>query len=57
MALMTTAQAAEILSVSPTTIRNMIKAGVLPAVKIMSEYRIDRDDVTAYINANRTTRI
>lgn len=57
MALITTAQTAEILSVSPTTIRNMIKTGVLPAVKIMSEYRIDRDDVTAYINANRTTRI
>jgi len=55
LSFITTIAAAEILAVSPGTIRNLIKAGTLPAVRIASEYRIDLDDLSAYISANKTT--
>ena len=54
MGLITTAKAAEILAVNPATIRSMIRAGVLPAVRILSEYRIDEQDICRYIEENKT---
>ena len=54
MSFITTTDAAEILAVSPGTIRNLIRAGILPAVRIASEYRIDQNDLSAYISANKT---
>jgi excisionase family DNA binding protein len=57
MALMTTAQAAEILAVTPATIRSMIRIGVLPAVRIISEYRIDEEDLHRFIEENKTAAL
>ena len=57
MALMTTAQAADYLGITPRTIRSMIKAGVIPAVRVMSEYRIDESDISAFIRENKTTSL
>lgn len=54
MALMTTAQAAEFLGITPRTIRTLIKNGEIPAVKIISEYRIDEEDLSAFIRKNKT---
>ena len=54
MVLITTTTAAKILAVSPGMIRKLIKAGILPAVRIASEYRIDQEDLSAYIRANKT---
>ena len=57
MALMTTAQAADYLGITPRTIRAMIKAGIIPAVRIVSEYRIDEADIAAFIRENKTTSL
>lgn len=54
MALITTTAAAQELGVTPRTIRNLIKSGLLPAVRVMSEYRIDENDITRFISANKT---
>jgi len=54
MALITTAAAADMLAVKPGTIRSMIRSGALPAVRVMSEYRIDEADILAFIEANKT---
>ena len=54
MALMTTAQAADYLGVTPRTIRSMIKTRMLPAVRIVSEYRIDQADIDVFIRENKT---
>lgn len=53
MALITTNEAAVILAVKPTTIRNMIKTGILPAIRVMSEYRIDQEDLNRFIQENK----
>jgi len=57
MALITTAQAADILAVKPATIRSMIRIGILPAVRIISEYRIDEEDLNRFIAENKTSYI
>jgi excisionase family DNA binding protein len=46
-------QSAEQLNVAYNTIRNAILAGKLPAYKIMGTYRIDPDDLAAYIESCR----
>lgn len=56
MALMTTAQVAEYLAVKPTTIRSMIRIGAIPAVKLVSEYRIDEADLLRFIEKNKTVK-
>jgi len=45
----TPAQLADILNVSPLTIRNHIRSGKLPAYKIGSDYRITDNDVQGWI--------
>ena len=40
---------AEILAVSPRTIRSMINQGDLPAYKIGKEYRIHEDDLAGFM--------
>ena len=57
MALITTAQAADVLAVKPATIRSMIRIGILPAVRIISEYRIDEEDLNRFIAENKTSFI
>lgn len=42
---------AELLEVHPNTIRNHIKAGILPAGKAGHQWRISRDDFITYIKA------
>ena len=54
MALITTAQAADYLGVTPRTIRSMIKTRMIPAVRIVSEYRIDQEDLDQFIRENKT---
>ena len=57
MSLITTAQAADILAVRPATIRSMIRIGVLPAIRIISEYRIDEEDLHRFIVENKTSTL
>lgn len=45
MALLTTKQAAEYLSVSVWTVRDMIEQKTLPAFKLGKNYRIDEEDI------------
>jgi len=45
MALLTTKQAAEYLSVSVWTVRDMIDQKTLPAFKLGKNYRIDEEDI------------
>ncbi len=40
---------AELLDVHPNTIRNHIKAGILPASKAGWQWRISRDDFITYL--------
>jgi len=58
--MLTTTQAAERLSVHPDTIRRLVKAGKLKAVKISiddatrSQLRIDETDLQAFIDSSKT---
>lgn len=54
MALLTTDAAGAYLAVSVRTVRDMIRRGDLPAVKIGNEYRIDEADISKFISANKT---
>ena len=45
---MTTAEAAQVLNLSPTTIRWAIRVGYLPATKRGREYVVELADVFAY---------
>lgn len=47
-------EAAVFFSISPRTIRRMIKDGELIAVKIRSEYRISQEEIDRYIQNNQT---
>ena len=58
--MLTTTQAAERLSVHPDTIRRLVKAGKLKAVKLSiddttrSQLRIDEVDLQAFIDSSKT---
>jgi excisionase family DNA binding protein len=58
--MLTTTQAAERLSVHPDTIRRLVKAGKLKAVKLSiddttrSQLRIDEADLQAFIDNSKT---
>lgn len=52
--LLTLEQTAEILGVTSTTIRNYIRKGLLPRVKVGGRFvRVDRDDLEAFINGHK----
>ncbi|MDD1723607.1 MAG: helix-turn-helix domain-containing protein [Methanospirillum sp.] len=51
---MTTDTAGAYLAVSVRTIRDMIRRGDLPAIRIGNEYRIDENDIEKYIARNKT---
>jgi excisionase family DNA binding protein len=44
-------EASETLNISTTTIRRLIKAGVLPAVRVGRQIRIDRDRLREWLAA------
>lgn len=50
MALMTTEQVSDCLSVSVRTVRELVKSGVLPAARIGKEYRFREEDLSDYIS-------
>jgi excisionase family DNA binding protein len=53
--LLTIQQTAERLSISETTVRRLIGAGILPAVRISAgAIRIERDELADWINERRT---
>lgn len=54
--LLTTTEAATALRVDPATIRRMIAAGDLPAVRVGRAYRVERAQLTAYTDRHRTSR-
>ena len=47
--MITPLEAAKLLSVSGQTIRNFMKNGTLPFIKIGGRYRIDENDVNAML--------
>jgi excisionase family DNA binding protein len=49
MAMMTTEQVSEHLSVSARTVRELVKSGALPAARIGKEYRFKEIDVNQFI--------
>lgn len=51
MELLTVDEVAEILKLTPYTIRQFLKAGTLPGVKIGArQWRVRKDDLDAYVN-------
>ena len=50
----TTDEVANILKVHVKTIREMIKSGRLPAVKVGQEYRITDEQIREYVEKNKT---
>lgn len=52
MELYTLEEVAKILKVSVQTVRRMISEGELRASKIRGQYRIRKDELEAYIEAN-----
>ena len=48
--LLTVEEAAELLKITPYTIREMIKRGEIPAAKIGRFYRIKRSDLIALVS-------
>ena len=55
-ALLTTGEAAQRLGVDPATIRRLIAAEQLPAVRIGRSYRIEPDQLAAFTDQRRTSR-
>jgi excisionase family DNA binding protein len=49
VALMTTEQVSDCLSVSVRTVRDLVKSGALPAARIGKEYRFKEIDVNQFI--------
>ena len=47
------AEVAEALGVSPRTVRRMIDAGELPAIKVRAQTRVLASDLARYIAAQR----
>ncbi|HZU01583.1 MAG TPA: helix-turn-helix domain-containing protein [Ktedonobacteraceae bacterium] len=55
--LLTVYQVADILQQHPNTVRDLIKAGELPASRIgKREYRIARSDLQTFLDRRRTSR-
>lgn len=55
--LLTYDQAAEVLGVSPRTVRRMVDRGQLPVVNLSARcHRIDPDDIDRMIQANKQVR-
>jgi len=50
--LLTLIEVARILTVHPNTVRNLVKRGVLPVVRVGSAMRFEWDDVREYISDN-----
>lgn len=48
-------EAAELLSISKSTIWRMVKAGTIPAARIGRQWRIKPADLQAYITAAQAT--
>lgn len=53
MNLLTTGEVASRLSICNRTVRTMIKARQLPAIRVGAEYRIDETDLIRFIDNNR----
>ena len=53
MALLTTGEVAERLTVCPRTVRALIKSGNISAIRIGSEYRVDEADLNRFIEHSR----
>ena len=53
--LLTTEEAAKLLTVSPRTVWALTNAGALPAIRIGRSVRYSRQDIEAFIAARRTT--
>ena len=47
--LMTVAEAAQLLHVSERTVRRLISAGAVPALRVGSQIRIDRDELHRWL--------
>jgi excisionase family DNA binding protein len=50
---LTIRQTAEKLNLSTDTIRRLIRAGSLPAVKLGGQWRVHVDELTAWVEAQR----
>lgn len=46
-------EVADMLNVSNRTVRNWIKSGKLPAIKIVRQYRITKEDLEAFIQDSK----
>ncbi len=53
---LTTAEAADLLGVSKWKVRDLVRAGDLPTVRIGRSLRFARTDVLAFMQANTVTR-
>jgi len=53
---LTVDQVAEELQLTPQTIRNWIKNGLLPAVKVRHVYRVKREDIDAMLAREQSSR-
>jgi excisionase family DNA binding protein len=53
---MTVDEVAESLRTSPSTVRRLIRHGELGALRIGSQWRVDADDLEAFVAAATTER-
>jgi excisionase family DNA binding protein len=51
--LLSTSEAATYLGVTSTTVRRLIYAGDLPVIRCFKHYKIDRDDLAAFVTAQK----
>ena len=51
--LMTVKEVAALLRVSPQTLYKMLEQGSIPAVKVGSQWRFDRDEIREWITRGR----
>lgn len=54
--LLTSAEVAQILRVSPLTVTDMCRTAEIPATKVGKSWRISRADLDAYLAANHNQR-
>lgn len=50
-------EVADMLNVSNRTVRNWIKSGKLPAMKIVRQYRITKEDLAAFIQDSKRVTV
>lgn len=50
-------EVADLLHVSNRTVRNWIKSGKLPALKIVRQYRITKEDLAAFIQDSKRVTV